>query len=1076
MAGEQPSLIRALEESSLEDVHTLIIKAETPRPKTGLNAQFRGALADDELLVDAPAVLGRAQFLIYTDEAGAVSFHAPTKNTAYSPLSRSLRGGKTVRYRVKLRPTRPGALPDTGQRGILGTIGIKVLKIVVLKLAENVVGRFAYRSIGWWENKHRPAGFHGGSSNQLFEEKPTRAPGWGAISGGDTALLFLHGTTSTTAGAFSRLAERNGLMDSLYDRYGNRVLAFNHHTMSVGIAQNVIHFYEALKDHRGSYTFDIIAHSRGGLLARALAELNDATIGSLAGIPGWRRPDRISVKFRRTIFVGTPNAGTALALPDKISGFLDHAATLANILPEFLGSFALSGILSVVAYVAETGLRHLPGLTDQAPDSDLIKNLNAGQVRSEQYYAIQANFEPRGILAEILKDSTVDYLFDNVENDLVVPTAGVSGGFGIPDDRIVEFSAEAGVHHSNFFSQERTAEAIDNWFKFPPPTSPRKQAVLPSTPIPDTSYQDHDSENGIGMGGQGGLGNILTTTGKRGSQGGRPGRRSSIGRLPVITQEEFIKEWEPKYMKKEEAITVFPSIDPSETNPVQGNSITIKISLSLKRDPKTSGNVELPNMDNQTLDAHVLFGRSGVWGRLSFDPSRGTGTPAEVTIRVPLLDPKKKSRLETITVNFYLGARWCGEARHNVRIRRDATIKCLEKIPAPAEKTWSPGLNVAPNDLPPDMLVRIQSDSMGTGYVWTILSPYLTAWSPSEKDCTMKLGEGSAAFAEANFENWSAVSPGESGAETIRGLGVILYARTPRAFKDAYWELRDKLGDKFEFILFVTDEPEVHSIPWEMTFMFEPTRRDPGQGEFLSVRHSVGRWIPNKLFPLTQHLKISKVDVVATDYAGNSEFSELPWAEEEGVFLKDKFRGVRHEVRADDITTLVQDATVESLHFACHGEMNSKNPWGSAIITLDEDRKFLASALCSPKAQKGISAQRALVFLNACETGGVGDTLRMMAGWPAGFLNAGAGAFIGPLWSVNDKACLNVTKAFYDDAFNGSNRLGEVLKKIRARWIAEGNLTYLAYVLYGDPQATVTFTKSEDLVCTPPNSLPPRPE
>lgn len=151
--------------------------------------------------------------------------------------------------------------------------------------------------------------------------------------------------------------------------------------------------------------------------------------------------------------------------------------------------------------------------------------------------------------------------------------------------------------------------------------------------------------------------------------------------------------------------------------------------------------------------------------------------------------------------------------------------------------------------------------------------------------------------------------------------------------------------------------------------------------------------------------------------------------------------------------------------------MNPKNPWGAAIITLDEDRKFLASALRSPKALMGISAQRALVFLNACETGGAGNTLRMMAGWPAGFLKAGAGAFIGPLWSVNDKACLNVTQTFYGEAFNGSNQLGEVLKKIRARWIAEGNLTYLAYVLYGDPQTTVTFTKSEDLICTPFHSL-----
>jgi hypothetical protein len=35
--------------------------------------------------------------------------------------------------------------------------------------------------------------------------------------------------------------------------------------------------------------------------------------------------------------------------------------------------------------------------------------------------------------------------------------------------------------------------------------------------------------------------------------------------------------------------------------------------------------------------------------------------------------------------------------------------------------------------------------------------------------------------------------------------------------------------------------------------------------------------------------------------------------------------------------------------------------------------------------------------------------------------------------------------------------LGSVMRDIRGRWAKEGNLTYLAYVLYGDPLARITY-------------------
>ena len=99
-----------------------------------------------------------------------------------------------------------------------------------------------------------------------------------------------------------------------------------------------------------------------------------------------------------------------------------------------------------------------------------------------------------------------------------------------------------------------------------------------------------------------------------------------------------------------------------------------------------------------------------------------------------------------------------------------------------------------------------------------------------------------------------------------------------------------------------------------------------------------------------------------------------------------------------------------------------------------------------------------MVFLNACEVGGGAASLTLVAGFPAAFLGAGASAVISPLWVVNDAHAKTIAAAFYAQVFGKDARsLGEVLREVHARWRDEKHLTYLAYVLYGDPLATVAY-------------------
>ena len=102
-----------------------------------------------------------------------------------------------------------------------------------------------------------------------------------------------------------------------------------------------------------------------------------------------------------------------------------------------------------------------------------------------------------------------------------------------------------------------------------------------------------------------------------------------------------------------------------------------------------------------------------------------------------------------------------------------------------------------------------------------------------------------------------------------------------------------------------------------------------------------------------------------------------------------------------------------------------------------------------------IARNQPLVFFNACWAGQLGWTLTRLGGWAARWVQVcGCGAFIAPQWPVRDKAALAFAQVFYKTLSQGGT-LGEAGLQAR-RLIAgqrHGNLTALAYTLYGHPNA-----------------------
>lgn len=460
--GEKSELDRAIEEAGAEDRHTLVIEAPTPPVPAGGGARGLGGVADDELLLQVPLSEGEAAVVLYVDEAGVLSFHFAEPAAAAAPElpSRAFGADQQVRFRL---PLRPGVSRKTGEsRGWIAKVASKIIKVLVVKVFPDQVGGFVARRVQAWEEKYRAfQGLHGGGWAALLDPRPTPVESLAPYAG-RRSLLLVHGTTSTTAGAFAGLATQPALLDRLQEIYGGRLLGFNHHTMGVPVTENLRQFFGALAAHPGEYTFDVVCHSRGGLVARSLAHLADGAAGDLLGEP-WQRPANVTVKIGRIVFVATPNAGTLLAEPTRIPGVIDRLANYVNALPDACLTIASGALVSLAGAAAEVALPRLPGLADQVPGSPLQQRLAPPAGGTDRFYAFSADYEPEGDLGGVIKDGVADRLFGGQKNDLVVPSDGVAATpyFTLPAERTVAFPPERSVHHSAFFGQPEMARLVD---------------------------------------------------------------------------------------------------------------------------------------------------------------------------------------------------------------------------------------------------------------------------------------------------------------------------------------------------------------------------------------------------------------------------------------------------------------------------------------------------------------------------------------------------------------------------------------------------------------------------------------
>jgi hypothetical protein len=409
------------------------------------NATLDVEVGDDESCV----------LLVEDESSGALSWVIPdiAREGREAAGPRGL--ARTLRFTLPLA----SIAQAQGARGFrdLSDLGKKI-KSYFFKVTDELLGPIIHGFAKKWETKHRPTFTRTFGPDDYQNDDPNFPPlneaGWRRLSQG-RALLFVHGTFSTS-GAFGPL-EPSAIAE-FSRRYGGRMFAFNHPTMTADPRENAIAF---LSDIPASVKLeiDIVCHSRGGLVARQIAAL-----GEVAG----------SVAVRRIVFVGATNAGTALADDDHMVEMIDRFTTIAKFIPEGTVKKIVDALVLVVKVIGHGFLHDLEGLSAMNPSGEFLRTLNVPSGAAPDFFAIASDFEPKPdtpfLSLTRVEDLAVDRVFDDAANDLVVPRDGVfskngAGGFPIADARCLKYGPADAIIHTEFFSEPRTGAKLLEWLE-----------------------------------------------------------------------------------------------------------------------------------------------------------------------------------------------------------------------------------------------------------------------------------------------------------------------------------------------------------------------------------------------------------------------------------------------------------------------------------------------------------------------------------------------------------------------------------------------------------------------------------
>jgi hypothetical protein len=307
----------------------------------------------------------------------------------------------------------------------------------------------------------------------------------------EPALIFLHGTASSTEGSFKDLWSDQRYRTQLVGSYNARLYAFEHRSLTESPIANALDLVRMLPD---GARLHLVSHSRGGMVGELLARANrvgqepfsddeiehfrahakrvgrdgfEADAGRLRELN--RELRRRAIRVERFARVACPARGTTLA-----SGRLDRwASVMLNLLGK--GFDAAGNVIPGMAPVAKgytllqnfllavvrqrTDARILPGLEAMMPDSPLVGLLNAPDVKIDPpLHVVAGDFSGDGLLPWL--GDCLSEVFYGGETDLVVNTPSMSGGAARVQGIRQRPVSGPGVTHFSYFQRDASALAL----------------------------------------------------------------------------------------------------------------------------------------------------------------------------------------------------------------------------------------------------------------------------------------------------------------------------------------------------------------------------------------------------------------------------------------------------------------------------------------------------------------------------------------------------------------------------------------------------------------------------------------
>jgi hypothetical protein len=300
------------------------------------------------------------------------------------------------------RPTATRGLATSAIKAFIikvaGKVGDKLASLALAKLAAHVEASTWQRGLqeGWLQVTKDTL-----AAKQLEAGRPSST---------DRSLLLIHGTFSSAAAAYHGSPLRTSSSASAplrQSRLRLRPLLAEPHARR-----------ERADAARGlpdkTFTFDVITHSRGGLVLRNLVE-RSAAFGPLAK----------RFKLGRAVLVASPNEGTPLATPARWENTVGWMANLLELFPvENPFTTGAAFVANGLVWIARHASGDLPGLHSMDGDGDLIAELQKPPgPPPDAYSALVSNYNPDEKVLMRMVDAGVDQFFGSA-NDLVVPSEG----------------------------------------------------------------------------------------------------------------------------------------------------------------------------------------------------------------------------------------------------------------------------------------------------------------------------------------------------------------------------------------------------------------------------------------------------------------------------------------------------------------------------------------------------------------------------------------------------------------------------------------------------------------------------